>query len=232
MGFTSYTLNPPRYLAHLASSLRSRGVPILRHPVSSLDEAYALLGPVSLVINATGLGSRTLLGVEDMLVHPIRGQTVTVRAPAVVGCFGNKDPLPEGQQCVIIPRPGPEGHVTLGGTFLPNNYSTLPDPDAAERILRDAYRLCPQLASGSDNRSGTGPEGRTNTWKDIQIVSHNVGLRPARTGGMRLELEHRVLGQDNNGRKDERAELVPASGQVGRGRQVGCVHAYGIGPAG
>jgi D-amino-acid oxidase len=227
VGFTSYTLNPPRYLAHLASSLRSRGVPILRHRVSSLDEAYSLLGPVSLVINATGLGSRTLLGVEDASVHPIRGQTVTVRAPSVVGCFGIKDPQPGGQQCYVIPRPGPEGHVTLGGTFLPNNYSTLPDPDTAERIVKDAYKLCPQLASGSG--SGT---SRTNSWRDIQIVSHNVGLRPARTGGMRLELENRVLGRVNMEQKDEHAGLVPARGQVGRGREVGCVHAYGIGPAG
>lgn len=205
-------------------------MPILRHRVSSLDEAYSLLGPVSLVINATGLGSRTLLGVEDGLVHPIRGQTVTVRAPSVVGCFGIKDPQSGGQQCYIIPRPGPEGHVTLGGTFLPNEYSTLPDPLTAERILKDAYKLCPQLASGS----GTREDGKTNSWKDIQIVSHNVGLRPARTGGMRLELEHRVLGQDSNGKEgnDQHAGLVPAKGQVGRGRVVGCVHAYGIGPAG
>jgi D-amino-acid oxidase len=119
------------------------------------------------------------------------------------------------------------GHVTLGGTFLPNNYSTLPDPDTAERIVKDAYKLCPQLASGSG--SGT---SRTNSWRDIQIVSHNVGLRPARTGGMRLELENRVLGRVNMEQKDEHAGLVPARGQVGRGREVGCVHAYGIGPAG
>ncbi|CAD6567617.1 MAG: hypothetical protein TREMPRED_003751 [Tremellales sp. Tagirdzhanova-0007] len=215
IGFTSYTLNPPAYIAHLAKSLRDRGVPIVRHRLSSLDEAYSLLGPVELVVNATGLGSRSLLGVEDLKVFPARGQTVLVRAPNVRTCYSIKDPhrlQADGQQTYIIPRPGPEGHVILGGTFIRDEYSTLPDPATAERILRDTYELCPALSEGRG-------------WEGIEVVSHNVGLRPAREGGMRLELEVRTVGAGNSG-------LLPERGTVGKGRKVAVVHAYGIGPAG
>jgi D-amino-acid oxidase len=220
--FTSYTLDTPNYLVHLGATLRAKGVPIIRQRVSSLDEAYCMpsLGPVPLIINATGLGSQTLLGVEDAAVFPARGQTVTVKAPSVRTNMGIKDPHPQndrGQRFYIIPRPGPEGHVTLGGTFIANDYSTLPDPQTAERILRETYELCPALA-----------EGREGGWRGIEVVSHNVGLRPCRHGGMRLELEQRKIGQGMEGREG----MVPPAGRQGVGRSVGCVHAYGIGPAG
>ena len=48
----------------------------IRKTVRDLDEAYHLdeVGPVRLVVNATGLGARTLKGVEDSAVYAIRGQ--------------------------------------------------------------------------------------------------------------------------------------------------------------
>ncbi|RXK38894.1 hypothetical protein M231_03843 [Tremella mesenterica] len=215
--FTSYTLNPPEYIGHLAKNLRAVGVPIIRARVSSLDEAYCLpsLGPVKLVVNATGLGSRTLLGVEDSLVHPVRGQTVLVRAPDVRACISIKRGLPKGQAAYIIPRPGPDGHLILGGTYLENQYSTLPDPSTGERILKTAYEICPALGDGKG-------------WQNIDIISHNVGLRPARYGGIRLELEERKIGQGMEGRLG----MLPAHVKEVIGQDVGVVHAYGIGPAG
>lgn len=216
-GFGIYTLNPPRYLAHLSAKVRRAGVPIIRARVSSLDEAYSIAGRTTLVINATGLGARSLLGVEDDKVFPARGQTITVHAPTVRKCYSSKtrSRLPgTGFQTYIIPRPGPEGHVTLGGTFLKGDYSTLPDLATSERILKETYELCPELGQGKG-------------WENIKVVSHNVGLRPAREGGMRLELEERVLG-DYGSKKG----LIPEGGRDGMGRKVGVVHAYGIGPAG
>lgn len=214
-GFETYTLNPVRYLDLLGSQLREAGVPIVRKTVSSLDEAYSLFGGVSLVINATGLGSRSLIGVEDSQVYPVRGQTVTVRAPGVTGVFGNKNPKEDPTEAVYtIPRPGPEEHVTLGGCNIPENWSTQPDLATARRILQQNFEICPALANGGKS------------WEDIEVVSHNVGLRPSRKGGIRLELEERTIGQGNN------EDLIPRVGREGRGRKVGCVHAYGIGGAG
>lgn len=169
------------------------------------------------MINATGLGARSLLGVEDPKVFPARGQTVLVKAPQVRQCMSAKDSsrMPStGLQTYIIPRPGPDGHVILGGTFLKDNYSTLPDMAQAERILKETYKLCPALGGGKG-------------WKEIEVVSHNVGLRPAREGGARVELEERELQRGKE-------RLIPGKGNLGTesGEKVGVVHAYGIGPAG
>lgn len=184
----------------------------MRKRVSSLDEAFAHFGPVDFVVNATGLGAKSLLGVEDAAVYPDRGQTVLVRAPGVTTCFGVRDAnTPPGQATYIIPRPGSDGCVVVGGTNLKGEYSTLPRRADAIQILKNAYAICPELA---------GPNGRG--WEDIDVVSHNVGLRPSREGGLRLEIEERELAND---------ALTPEGG-VARSRPVAVLHCYGIGPAG
>lgn len=205
----------------LAQKLRQRGVPIFRRRLSALDEAYDLpdVGPVSLVVNALALGNRSLIGVEDEKMYPAQGQTVLVKAPLVNRCtmstgsvLSNKLGDSGDAIAYIIPRPGPEGHVICGGTYNRGNWSTAPCPKEAERILQACYQLDPRLA---------GPNGKS--WKDIEIVAHNVGLRPSRDGGVRLEVEHRTLGADKR--------LVPKmAGQ--RKRDVTVVHAYGPGGAG
>ena len=85
----SYILHAPNYILHLSKLLRKQGVPFVRARISSLDEAYDLpgIGPVDIVVNATGLGSRSLIGVEDEAVHPARGQTVLVRARGIDRCI-------------------------------------------------------------------------------------------------------------------------------------------------
>ena len=211
-------------------------MPIVRTRLSSLDEAYDIpsIGPVSLVVNATGLGSFSLIGVEDPKAHPARGQTVLVRAPRAKRCIMNTESFmgdddgecylqalqpnsprvpsltPAAKPAYIIPRPGCD-EVVLGGTYIPNNHSSLPDLVEADRILQACFDLEPLLA----------PQG--GEWRDIEVISHNVGLRPARDGGARVELEKKVVGS--------------ATRRVGRPnsadkKQVGVVHAYGFGSAG
>ncbi|TXT07599.1 uncharacterized protein COLE_04523 [Cutaneotrichosporon oleaginosum] len=215
--YESYILHAPNYLKHLAAGLRARGVPLIRRRLASLDEAYDLpeTGSVDLVVNALALGNKSLLGVEDDKMYPAQGQTVLVKAPLVNTCTmatGTVDKA--GPATYIIPRPGPEGHVVCGGTFNKNNYSTLPSLREAERILQACFALDPLLA-------GPGP-GKT--WRDIEVVAHNVGLRPAREGGVRLELEKRTVGGAG-------AALAPKSRATGA-RNVAVVHAYGPGGTG
>lgn len=174
MTYKSYVLHAPNYLLHLASLLRARGVHFQRQRLSSLEEAYALpaFAPVKLVINASGLGAKSLLGVRDSrAIFPIRGQTVLVRAPGVKTCYmqtssmhppGDGEatstlPATEAEPTYIIPRPGPEGHVVLGGSFQKDNWEYAPDYQLAERILRKNYELCPDLA---------GPDGKS--WEDSE----------------------------------------------------------------
>jgi D-amino-acid oxidase len=212
--WSSFILHAPKYIAHLSSELRKAGVPIIRHTVSSLDEAYQ---GSDLVINAMGLGARWFPGVEDVKVYAARGQTVLVKAPAwkkvcVMHTEGfNPPPGRKSFSCpkawpltqvetlpdpaYIIPRPGHDNHFILGGTYLVGNANTQADRKTGERILRECSALMQGFAS---------------TDAGVEVISHNVGLRPAREGGARIELERRAVG----------------------GRPVGLIHAYGFGSAG
>ena len=112
--FDTYSVNPETYLPWLKSQLEGRGVSFMRRRIISLDEAGELAGEGGVVINATSLGepleqsremmiyrcalvpgARSLLGVEDTKVYPIRGQVVLVHAPNVTDCIAF---LPEGEQ--------------------------------------------------------------------------------------------------------------------------------------
>lgn len=80
--------------------------------------------------------------------------------------------------------------------------------------MKACFELEPRLA----------PNG--GSWRDIEVISHNVGLRPARDGGARVELERRKLGETARG-------IEPAGHtQNAAKREVGVVHAYGFGSAG
>lgn len=127
ISYKSFIMHAPNYLRHLAQQLRSAGVPIQRKRLTSLEEAYNLpsYGRVNLVINATGLGARSLLGNKDPSdIYPIRGQTVLVKVPQgwKKTCFMMASDHPDEkttkdteipEPTYIIPRPGPEGHVVL-----------------------------------------------------------------------------------------------------------------------
>lgn len=66
----------------------------------------------------------------------------------------------DGEVTYIFPRPL-GGGVILGGTREEGNWSAEPDMETAKKIMRSAAELCPQL-------------GRV---EDMQVISHNVGLR-------------------------------------------------------
>jgi glycine/D-amino acid oxidase-like deaminating enzyme len=79
--------------------------------------------PESLVINCTGLGSRDLFG--DAELRPARGQLAIL------------EPQPEVRYAYtgdgyMFPRP--DG-IILGGTFELDQWDTIPEPQAIERIL-------------------------------------------------------------------------------------------------
>lgn len=105
-----------------------------------------------------------MIGCLDEDVFPIRGQTVLVRAPWLktgmsVSGF-EKGPT---SFSYIIPRT--DGNAILGGTMEQGNWDTSINPETAEFILKNAYEICPELSHGQG-------------WEKIDVISHNVGLRP------------------------------------------------------
>jgi D-amino-acid oxidase len=83
---TILSLAPSSYLPWLKAQLEAHGVRFVRAKVDSLEEAAERVpnvGKVKCVVNATGLGAKSLIGCMDDKVEPIRGQVVLVRAPHV-----------------------------------------------------------------------------------------------------------------------------------------------------
>lgn len=102
MVFDTVSINPAFYLPWMKTELLKEGVEFIRRKVNSLDELPQFTEAGSIVVNATGLGisapqpfstftsremdftgSRSLHGVEDLALYPIRGQTIAVYAPEI-----------------------------------------------------------------------------------------------------------------------------------------------------
>ncbi|TFY59351.1 hypothetical protein EVJ58_g5838 [Rhodofomes roseus] len=192
IAFKTFSINPELYLPWLQSELLARGVEFVRRKVHSLGEAAALAGPNSVLVNATGIGARSLIGVEDA--------DSSSRSRS-----GRGNP---GEATYIIPRPSPPGEVLLGGTFQPDNWDTSLDVATAKGILERCAALAPQLKDA-----------------ETRILRHNVGLRPARKGGPRVEAAWTDV--------PLKSELLPLPESDGRvNGRVLLVHAYGFGAAG
>jgi len=208
--YETVSINPEVYLLWLKSQLESRGVRFVRRRIHSLDEACELAGERGAVINATGLGARSLFGVEDTKVYPVRGQTVLVYSPNINEAVTllPADTTRPSEATYLIPRASTPGMVLIGGTYQPNNWDTSLSIPTAHGILARAKELVPAL-----NEPTT------------RILAHNVGLRPAREGGPRVEVQ--FVAAPN---KDALVPKPPDSSSDTKTSLV--VHAYGFGSAG
>ncbi|KAK0560078.1 hypothetical protein OC844_003983 [Tilletia horrida] len=190
LAYESLTVHVPHYLHYLVeratgpSSKEGTGPPVEIHRIPSLPSLAAVLNflPASyadkstnpaashpIIVNATGLGSHDLAEVKDETVHPARGQTVLVRAPAVKRCV-----VHAGKESKLSPKPPPpsasgpsldarlaeldirathEGAQAL--TPSPSANRPDPDPDAEQ----PSY-VIPRALSGDIILGGTYQENR------------------------------------------------------------------------
>lgn len=85
VAYTTWSVNAPLYVKWLEARLRALRVAFVRETVQAIEEpflrSFGAQPVASIVVNASGLGARSLIGVEDENVHPIRGQTVLIWAP-------------------------------------------------------------------------------------------------------------------------------------------------------
>ncbi|CCH45986.1 D-amino acid dehydrogenase small subunit [Wickerhamomyces ciferrii] len=174
--YLSVTISTTLYLNYLLQRIFRLGGTLQRKHVSHINDSYNLHHtglPAQLVINCTGLLSRLLPGVEDPQVFPIRGQILWVRNSASkqisvpIKGFVN-------ESLYIFPRK--EGGSIIGGTFQPNDWNSQPDSGLTKRMVSRAKKYLPELVDPSIGN----PE-------EIDIIRENVGLRPARNGGPRIE---------------------------------------------
>jgi D-aspartate oxidase len=112
--FRTVTIDPPTYLKYLLSRFLTAGGSIHRGTLQHLSQvieggtrlfdAKNTSPGVDAIVVCAGLGARSLGGVEDKNMHPIRGQTVLLRAPWVK--FGRTIDMENASWTYIIPRRG------------------------------------------------------------------------------------------------------------------------------
>ncbi|KAI1369591.1 FAD dependent oxidoreductase [Xylaria arbuscula] len=176
--FGSLCINVMLYLPWLVGQCRKNGVVLRRGRLNHISEASHMSHTgekADVVINTTGLMASRLGGVIDQNVSPIRGQVVVVRneAPYMLTKSGTDDP--EDEVCYVMTRAAGGGTV-LGGTYSKGQWESQPDPNQAMRIMRRVVEMMPEITGGK----GVG---------GFDIIRHAVGLRPYRSGGVRIEKE-------------------------------------------
>ena len=164
------------------------------------------------VVNCTGLASRTLGGVRDDKMYPARGQIVVVRNTpgamySISGCDDGDDEV-----CYIMQRADGGGTI-LGGCYQKHSWESQPDPNLAVRIMKRCIEICPDLV-------GRDESGKVRGIEALDVVRHGVGLRPLREGGTRIE-----------GERIDGVQVVHNYGHGGFGYQASfgaCAEAVGL----
>ncbi|KAG2228243.1 hypothetical protein INT45_011035 [Circinella minor] len=187
--FETYTLSVPKYLKWLVEQVTKLGGKVQRvHAIDSLQEVIES-SQCDILINCTALGAAKLSDVRDSNMYTVRGQTVLVEAPHI-----RQQIYRDGKDKVIYIIPRGDGTVICGGTLDTVNKNLNAEPELTKKILENAYKSCPDLTHGQGADK-------------FKIVSINVGFRPGRKQGIRLE-------------KEVRASAVS-------GKKVTIVHNYG-----
>ncbi|KAG1757241.1 hypothetical protein EDB19DRAFT_1900780 [Suillus lakei] len=213
IAFDTVSINPLEYLPWLRSELEVRGVTFRRQHIRSLDEVKPFVGKTGLLVNATSLGSRSLIGVEDTALFPIRGQSIIVERNGLQEFLSARSGAELSEHVTsVIPRPGLNEMNTalLNGTYQIGNWDTSLDMSVAKGIFERCSALEPCLKEGT------------------KILRHTVGLRPDRKGGPRVEVERISLPLR---RHDDLAPYVIENTEEEQ-QEIVVVHAYGMGAAG
>jgi hypothetical protein len=167
--YETFAVCPARFLEYLHVSCMGQGIECRTATVHSLGEIFAIEGlhDATGIVNCTGVAARNLT--PDPQVFPCKGQTVVISGTAnrLATRCGN------GWEALVIPWPG-TNQTMLGGCKIANDWSATPDDSMTQTILERCKSIAPELLN-SDGR--------------FDILQVRVGLRPARHGGPRMELE-------------------------------------------
>ncbi|KAG9188078.1 hypothetical protein G6011_02001 [Alternaria panax] len=176
-----FRINTQVYLQWLQAQALSKGITLVRRHYPSVADVLADHPSTTLLINCTGLGSLKLSDINDTNLYPTRGQTLLVAEPKkpisrmyemeLVKYFRSPKRI-DPTTTYVFSRPL-GGGVILGGSRQDNDWSEEWDEELGQDIMKRCCELCPELGK---------PE-------DLQVIARNVGLRPSRKGGPRIETE-------------------------------------------
>lgn len=165
--FHAPRVEPARFLAWLTKRLRAT------IEIQTVDDLASLPGDV--VINCTGLGSRTLA--NDPEVVPLLGQIVVVdpgRADLGVSITDDRARDVDSEIFYAIPR---RDEIVLGGCSRPWPSDIVPDDDRAltDRILRQASSLGMSVGNVRRTRVGLRPARAEVRLERVGRIIHNYG---------------------------------------------------------
>ncbi|EMG46816.1 DAO1 D-amino-acid oxidase [Candida maltosa Xu316] len=180
--FKGVVVSVPTYLPYLVQQNKEIGNTISRIPnLFNIDDARKFHSSgkrADYVINATGLHANKIVGVNDKKLNfPVRGQVLLVKNNAKIQLSVEGFPGVPNEMLYMMPRK--EGGTIIGGCFFPGNTSIHEDKELTERIIKRAVKFAPELID---------PSYKNNPSK-IEIVKVNVGFRPFREDGARVELD-------------------------------------------
>lgn len=130
------------YLPYLFKRFEENGGQTEQRRIDDLNE---LVGQYDLVVNCTGIGSRSLFG--DTSIFPVRGQLLRVKAPWIKNFIYTEDDaylVPNGELLVV------------GGCRQHNNYNLNIEASDSKAILERCYKICPELKGAVIDHEWTG----------------------------------------------------------------------------
>ncbi|UZJ53792.1 hypothetical protein CBS101457_003112 [Exobasidium rhododendri] len=202
--YKSFCLDAPAYLLLLFRTLvnlktltSSDGlVKVHRMEVPTLHSIKDIYPNAKVVINASE--DWLPAGVEPRIFTGVNSFSSTVAKEARQDTYH--------ELSYIIPR-ARSGLVILGGSYEPDRIEKEEDTKQTARILRDSATLWPALIPSWSDLDGES-KGHRKEWDKIKVLKVNVGFRPKRIAGPRIEIDG------------------------GGGGGIAILHAYGLGGAG
>ncbi|KAJ5732248.1 hypothetical protein N7493_003729 [Penicillium malachiteum] len=169
--YETLVIDPTRHMPYLRDEIIRLGGQFVRQRVLSLQEVFDIFPESRILINASGLGSKTLTDVMDPNCFPERGQNVFLRTDQCHTMY-----FRNGQEYTyVIPRPL-SGGVVLGGVKQQDDLSPDVDLDIVKDEIARAHRLAPEIVPEHPSEAA---------------ISHIIGIRSSRRGGYRLDAEKR-----------------------------------------
>ncbi|PVH74187.1 nucleotide-binding domain-containing protein [Cadophora sp. DSE1049] len=197
--FRTVTFDPVVYLKYLLGRIRELGGRVLRGRVRTEGGLEGVVrglkkvvkeedgeregeDNVFAIINCGGLSARHFLPPpEASKLFPIRGQTVVVKGQAKDAyTYVSIPSVSEDEMLYVIPRPG--GITVLGGCKQVGVWGEEVDEEMGERIMERV------------RGEGLAEELRTGEGGGFEVVRQQVGFRPGRKGGPRVEVEMEKVG--------------------------------------
>ncbi|TID18621.1 hypothetical protein CANINC_003871 [Pichia inconspicua] len=153
---------------------------IKRGTVNALKEAFQLHSSgneADFVINCTGLNVRQLEDIENYekrKMFPIRGVVYVAKNTTGISKITSVEAGLDDEMLYIMPRR--EGELIIGGCFQIGNESRNVEVELRDRILGRCIKFLPQFK-----------------WDGLEIIREQVGFRPARKGGFRIERTGKII---------------------------------------